>query len=269
MSSLVIVRGGGDLASGIVLRLHHAGIRVLITELAQPLAVRRTVAFAEAVYAGEIEIEDVRGVRISGPSEVVPVLDAGSVPVLVAPALEALPDLVHTVVVDARMTKRAPDVVANAADLVVGLGPGFIAGQNCHAVVETMRGHNLGRVFWEGSAAADTGIPGSIAQYSQDRVLRAPAAGRLEPVAEIGQQLKAGDLIGMVAGKELLAPFDGALRGLIHSSVELFAAMKIGDLDPRNDPSYCYRVSDKALAIGGGVLEALLTRADIRSALWA
>lgn len=269
MSALVIIRGGGDLASGVALRLYRAGIRVLICELPQPLAVRRTVSFAEAVYAGQIEFEGVTGRRITDPSEISSTLEAGQIPVLVDPTLSSLSSLVHEALVDARMTKRAPDVIANAASLVVGLGPGFVAGENCHAVIETMRGHNLGRVFWQGSAQADTGVPGSIAQHGKDRMLRAPAAGRAEPHAEIGQQLRTGDLIAVISGTGLHAPFDGVLRGLIHPSVEVTAGMKIGDLDPRNDPSYCWRVSDKALAIGGGVLEALLVRSELRAKLWA
>lgn len=268
MPSLVILRGGGDLASGVAVRLHRAGIRLLIAELEQPLAVRRTVAFADAVYAGEIDIEGITGRKIAKPDEIETTLEIGQIPVLVDPTLSSLPNLVHEALVDARMTKRAPDVIANAAALVIGLGPGFVAPENCHAVVETMRGHNLGRVFWQGSAQADTGLPGSIAQHGKDRVLRAPAAGRVKPHAEIGQQLEAGALIAVIAGTELRAPFDGVLRGLIHPSAKVTAGMKIGDLDPRNDPSYCYRVSDKALAVGGGVLEALLTRPAVRHKLW-
>ena len=269
MPSLVILRGGGDLASGVALRLHRAGIQVLIAELEQPLAVRRTVAFAQAVYAGQVQIEGITGRKIAKPDEMSKVLTAGEIPVLVDPTLSSLSSLVHEALVDARMTKRAPDVIANAATLVIGLGPGFVAGENCHAVVETQRGHDLGRVFWQGSAQADTGVPSSIAQHGKDRVLRAPAAGRTEPQAEIGQQLKAGHLIALISGVELRAPFDGVLRGLIHPSVQVTPGMKIGDLDPRNDPSYCWRVSDKALAVGGGVLEALLSRPDVRAKLWA
>jgi len=269
MPSLVILRGGGDLASGVAVRLHRTGIRVLITELEQPLAVRRTVSFAEAVYVGEAEIEGISARRVAKPADIEPALEAGYIPVLVDPTLTSLPSLVHEALVDARMTKRQPDVIANAAALVIGLGPGFVAGQSCHAVVETMRGHSLGRVIWQGAAQADTGVPGSIAQHGKDRVLRSPAAGSVQPHAQIGAQLKAGDLIAVVSGNELRAPFDGVLRGLVHPSVELSAGMKIADLDPRNDPSYCWRVSDKALAIGGGVLEALLSRPDVRSKLWA
>jgi xanthine dehydrogenase accessory factor len=269
MVTTVVLRGGGDLATGIAMRLHKAGIQLVIAELAKPLAVRRTVSFCEAVYSGVIEVEGIKAYLISKQAEASDVIAAGEIPVLVDPNLIGLADLSREVLIDARMTKRAPDVIANAANLVVGLGPGFVAGENCHAVVETMRGHNLGRVFWQGGALADTGIPGSIASHSRDRVLRAPAAGRLEPAAEIGQQLKAGDLIATVAGQELRAGFDGVLRGLIHSSVDVVSGMKIGDLDPRNDPSFAFRVSDKSLAIGGGVLEALLTRPEIRAKLWA
>jgi xanthine dehydrogenase accessory factor len=267
--SFVILRGGGDLASGVASRLHRAGIWVLITEIEKPLAVRRTVAFAAAIYEGRIEIEGVTARKIENLSEAQARFEANEIPVLVDPALSAFKDLVHQILVDARMTKRPPDVVTNAASFVVGLGPGFVAGENCHAVIETMRGHNLGRVLWQGGPLADTGVPGSIAQHGKDRVLRAPAGGTVEPAAEISQTLKAGDLVARVAGRELRASFDGVLRGLIHPSVEVHAGMKIGDLDPRNDPSYCWRVSDKALAIGGGVLEALLTRPEIRSTLWA
>jgi len=268
MASPVIIRGGGDLASGVAVRLYRAGMRVVIAELEKPLAVRRTVAFAEAIYAGKIEIEGIVGRRIKHPSELLDVLDAREVPVLVDPELYALATL-SVAHVDARMTKQPPDIALSAVPLLIGLGPGFVAGKNCHALVETLRGHNLGRVFWEGSAAADTGKPGSLGTRELDRVLHAPDSGYLEYGAEIGQHLRKGDLIGRVGGKEILAQFHGVLRGLIHPSVELTPGMKIGDLDPRNDPSYCRRVSDKALAVGGGVLEALLVRAEIRDQLWA
>lgn len=269
MATTVVLRGGGDLATGVAVRLHRAGIQLVIAELEKPLAVRRKVSFGEAVYAGETVVEGVKARLISKRAETASVIAAGEIPVIVDPNLIALADLSREVLIDARMTKRVPDVIANAANLVVGLGPGFVAGENCHAVVETMRGHNLGRVFWQGSASADTGVPGTIASHSRDRVLRAPVAGRIEHAAKIGQQLKAGDLIATVAGQEVGAGFDGVLRGLIHSSVDVASGMKIGDLDPRNDPSFCFRVSDKALAIGGGVLEALLTRPEIRARLWA
>lgn len=264
----VIIRGGGDLASGVALRLHRAGIRLMIAELVKPLAVRRTVSFAQAVYSGEIEIEGVFGKKASSYQEAERISKKDILPVLTEPALNTLVSTNPVVIIDARMTKQEPDTSVSSAQLVIGLGPGFNAGVHCHAVVETLRGHNLGRVFLEGVAATDTGQPGSIVSYSVDRVLRSPASGFLEPCTEIGQSLRKGDLIASIGSNEVRAAFDGVLRGLIHPSVEVHAGMKIGDLDPRNDPSFCYRVSDKALAIGGGVLEAMLTKPEIRRQLW-
>lgn len=269
MSSLVLIRGGGDLASGVALRLHRAGIKLVIAELEKPMAVRRTVSFADAIYSGQVEIEGVIARRIQKVIVASAIADEGEIPVLADPTLGSLPTLAPVALIDARMTKKPPETGMDAAPLVIGLGPGFVAGENCHAVVETMRGHNLGRVFWEGSVQADTGVPGTIASHNLDRVLRAPADGRVEPAAEIGQQLKAGQLIAAIAGQQLVAPFDGVLRGLVHPALDVKKGMKIGDIDPRNDPSYCWRVSDKSLAIGGGALEALLAKPEIRTKLWA
>lgn len=266
---IVLVRGGGDLASGAALRLWRAGIRVAIAELPQPLMVRRRVAFAEAVYAGQTQVEEIEAVRVEDSAAAQKALEAGQLPVLVDPELKSLEELEPVALVDGRMTKQAPERGSEAAPLVVGLGPGFVAGENCHAVVETMRGHSLGRVYWQGAAAADTGIPGSIASYKRDRVLRAPADGQVAAQVEIGERVKTGALIAEVNGEALVAPFDGVLRGLVHPSLTVKKGMKIGDLDPRNEPSYCFQVSDKALAVGGGVLEAVLARPEIRKRLWA
>jgi xanthine dehydrogenase accessory factor len=178
MPSFVMLRGGGDLASGVALRLHRAGLRVAIVELEQPLMVRRTVSFAEAVYAGAIEVEGVVARRVQKVIVADAVAAEGEIPVLVDPKLESLPALAPVALVDARMTKRPPETDLGLAPLVVGLGPGFEAGQNCHAVVETMRGHSLGRVIWQGGAQPDTGVPGTIASQNLDRVLRAPRPRR-------------------------------------------------------------------------------------------
>lgn len=269
MSSLVLLRGGGDLASGVALRLFRAGIRFLITELAQPLLVRRTVSFGAAVFEGALTVEGVRAQRAEDWSAAEAIWQEGQIPVLVDPHLERVEGVRPLVLIDARMTKRPPETGMKAAKLVVGLGPGFAAGENCHAVVETQRGHDLGRVIWEGAARADTGVPGSIAKVGVDRVLRAPAAGRVAGHIEIGGRVKEGGLIARVGEVEVRAPFDGVLRGLIHPSVQVEEGMKIGDLDPRGDPDFVRLVSDKALAIGGGVLEAVLSRPEIRERLWA
>jgi xanthine dehydrogenase accessory factor len=266
--SFVLLRGGGDLATGVALRLHRAGIRVTIAELEHPLVVRRTVAFAEAVYAGSVTVEGVTARRVQKVIVAPAVAAEDEIPVLVDPELTSLPSLAPVALIDARMTKRAPETSLDTAPLVIGLGPGFEAGVNCHAVIETMRGHNLGRVIWRGAALPDTGVPGTIASQNLDRVLRAPADGRVQPNFQIGGRVKTGEQIAQVGGQPILAAFDGVLRGLVHPSLEVKKGMKIGDVDPRNDPTYIHRVSDKSLAIGGGVLEALLAKPEIRARLW-
>jgi xanthine dehydrogenase accessory factor len=266
--AFVLIRGGGDLATGVALRLHRSGIRVAILELEHPLMVRRTVAFAEAVYAGTVTVEGVTARRVQKVIVAPAVAAEGEIPVLVDPKLTSLPALAPIAMIDARMTKRAPETSMETAPLVIGLGPGCEAGVNCHAVIETMRGHNLGRVVWQGSALADTGVPGTIASQNLDRVLRAPADGRVESGFQIGDRIKTGQVIALVAGQPITAAFDGVLRGLVHPSLEVKKGMKIGDVDPRNDPSYIHRVSDKSLSIGGGALEALLARPEIRAHLW-
>lgn len=268
MPSLVLIRGGGDLATGVALRLHRAGIQVVIAELEHPLMVRRTVSFAEAVYAGVVEVEGVVARRVQKVIVAPAVAAEGEIPVLVDPHLTSLPALTPAALIDARMAKRPPETGLDAAPLVIGLGPGFDAGVNCHAVVETMRGHSLGRVIWDGTPLADTGMPGTIASQNLDRVLRAPADGHIESNFKIGDRVKQGQQIASVGGQPIVAAFDGVLRGLVHPSLEVKQGMKIGDVDPRNDPTYIHRVSDKSLSIGGGVLEALLTRSEIRVRLW-
>ena len=273
----ILVRGGGDLASGVTLRLWRAGWEVIITELARPRAVRRRVSFAQAVYDGQAQVEEACAFRVEQYEQAREVLEKRGIPVLVGDPQSFHPH----VIVDARMRKRPP-TDSNPADrnpaagrgyqdfmaqgiLVIGLGPGFTAGQDCHAVVETNRGPFLGRVFWQGSAEPDTGIPERVAGYQSERVLRAPAAGPVEALAEIGTPLRAGDPVARVAGFTITAPFDGVLRGLVQSGLEVTSGEKVGDIDPRGDPRLCFLVSDKALAVGGGVLEAILSFPTLRS----
>jgi xanthine dehydrogenase accessory factor len=275
MTTFTIIRGGGDLASGVAVRLHRAGLKMLIAELPRPLAVRRLVSFAEAVYAGAMEVEGVKARGVANFSAALDVMESGQIAVMVDPQLQLLQTLSQIdgdvqlgVLVDGRMTKRPPEIGKEAAPLVIGLGPGFIAGVNCHACVETNRGHNLGRVFWQGSAEEDTGIPESVSSRRSERVLRAPKDGVLEVHAEIGDHLEAGQLVAEVAGTPILAPFKGVLRGLLHPGIAVAKNLKVGDLDPRDDPSFCTLVSDKSLAVGGGVLEAILSQPEIRRRLW-
>lgn len=263
----VLLRGGGDLATGVAARLHRAGFHILVTEIEQPLAVRRLVALAEAVYADRVEIEDLVGRRVATTGEIERAWSDGEIPVAVDPDAVLLNQMAFDALVDARMRKRAPETGLDAAQTVVGLGPGFSAGEDCHAVVETNRGHHMGRVFWQGKAEADTGVPEPVRGYDVDRVLRAPADGVLIGAVPLAGQVGEGDLVAEIDGAELRAPFAGVLRGLLHDGVNVRKRMKVGDLDPRGEPSYCYEISDKALAVGGGVLEALLARPHIRRRL--
>ncbi len=262
---LVLIRGGGDLASGVAARLHRCGFNVVVVEIEKPLAVRRLVSFAEAVYAGEVEIEELYGQRIESAAFVESALEKGVIPVLVDPMAESRHQLEPVVIVDGRMRKTPPEIGMEAAQLVIGLGPGFTAGKNCHAVVETNRGHHMGRVYWEGSAEPDTTIPERVANYDLDRILRSPTEGIFEGKKRLGSIIREGEVIAVVNGVPLRAPFPGALRGLLHSGLEVEAGTKVGDLDPRGETSYCFQISDKSLAVGGGVLEAILSRYEIRT----
>jgi len=262
----VLIKGAGDLASGAALRLHRAGFPVVMTETDKPLAVRRRVAFAEAVFDGVCSVEEATA-RLCTLEAVPAVLAESEIPILVDPQAHSLVHLRPFALVDAVMAKRNTGTHLEDAPLVVALGPGFIAGVDGHAVIETNRGHNLGRVLWAGSAEPDTGTPGELPGVGgkASRVLRAPAAGHVEPRAEIGDYVLGGAVLAVVrdfsgaTAADVRAPFDGALRGLIHQSVPVTAGMKIGDVDPRAAREHCFTVSDKSLAIGGGVLEAVLT----------
>jgi xanthine dehydrogenase accessory factor len=241
---------------------------VVITELPKPLAVRRLVSFSEAVYQEKTSVEDIKARLVSSPELCNSVLEQGEIPVLVDPELRSLEIIRPTILIDARMTKRAPQIRIDNAPLVIGLGPGFIAGENCHAAIETKRGHTLGRVIWMGKPQSDTGVPEGVGDYYAERVLRAQTDGILKTFAEIGDLLDKGQIIADVAGHRIVSPFQGVLRGVLPSGVNVSTGLKIGDVDPRGDPSYCYLISDKSLAIGGGVLEAVLTRPELRMNLW-
>jgi xanthine dehydrogenase accessory factor len=271
MPAIILIRGGGDLASGVALRLHRVGLRVVITEVAQPLAVRRWVSFAEAVYQGQFTVEGVTARLVKDPQDslaVLMVLSKGHIPVLIDPQAAAISLLHPTVVVDARMLKQRIELDPRRVALLIGLGPGFEAGVNCHAAVETNRGHFLGRVIWQGCPESDTSLPDSVSGHQVERVLRAPVDGLFQARSEIGDHLEQGQLLAQVNDQPILAPFPGVLRGLLHSELLVKQGLKIGDIDPRDDPRYCTLVSDKSLAIGGGVMEAIFSRAELRSQLW-
>lgn len=255
---LILVRGAGDLASGIALRLWHCGFDVVMTDLPRPTAIRRTVAFSDAIVHGETTVEDVTARRADNAAHALALLQQGFLPVLADSECLCREALQPQVLVDAILAKRNLGTAITDAPVVIGVGPGFTAGTDCHAVVETMRGHTLGRVIYQGSALPNTNIPGLIGGFAGERVLRAPADGVFRSTHAIGDRVKSGDIVGYVAGEPMRCTIDGVLRGLLADGVSVFKGMKSGDVDPRGEVSYCTTASDKALAIGGGVLEAIL-----------
>lgn len=265
--SIVLLRGGGDLASGVALRLYRAGLKLVITELPEPLAVRRAVSFAEAVYDGEHTVEGIKARRSEG-DQIQSILEANEIPVLIDPAAAILSSFHFLVVIDARLIKQPPSPLPTPVPLHIGLGPGFHAGRDCHAVIETRRSHTLGRVYWEGVTQPDSGQP----EGDPRRVLRAPENGVFHAYKKIGDHCEQGEVVGEVQienhKSKIVNPISGVLRGIIRDGLRVNKGLKIGDVDPRNDAQSCFLVSDKALSIGGGVLEAILSREEIRSQLF-
>ncbi len=253
----IVVRGAGDLASAIGWRLTMAGFKVIMTEAARPLAVRRRVSFCEAVWDETAEVQGLRACRIETPEDAEEVLKRREIPILVDPNLERLSELAPHVLVDAVLAKKNLGIRMDMAPLVIGVGPGFCAGRDVHMVVESKRGHNLGRVLTEGEPAADTGVPGVIGGYAAERVLRAPADGVFVAKVELGAVISAGWIVADVAGTPLPSEIGGLVRGLIRPGLEVKRGMKVGDVDPRGDTSYLDTISDKGLAVAGGVLEAV------------
>ena len=252
------------LARLIALRLKRAHISVIMTDIPAPTAIRRTVAFSQAIVLGETKVEDVTARRVETPEAAMALLQENVVPVLADPEGICIPVLKPDVVVDAILAKRNLGTRITDAPVVIGVGPGFTAGVDCHAVVETMRGHSLGRVIHAGSALPNTGIPGLIGGFAGERVLRAPADGVFHQLLDIGAQVRQGDVAATVNGVPMTCTLDGVLRGILPDDTPVHKGMKAGDIDPRCKVEHCYTASDKALAIGGGVLEAIL---DLTGAL--
>lgn len=254
----VVIKGAGEMASGIAHRLHRAGIRhITMLDTERPLCVRRFVSFCEAVHDGVAEVEGVTGQLAGDVAEIASIWETGRVAVLVDPGWRSIGAVSPDVVVDAIMAKRNLGTGRDEASFVIGVGPGFTAPRDVHAVVESNRGHNLGRVIYDGMAEPYTGLPGEMKGVGKERVLRAPIAGPVKHVCRMGDDVKKGDLILYVGDAPVYAPFDGLLRGLIRE-MDVENAEKVGDVDPRARKEYCHTISDKARGIGGGVLEAIL-----------
>lgn len=255
----VVFRGAGEMATGVACRLYRGNFRrILMLETSSPLAVRRQVSFCEAVHDARMSVEGIEAVRISGVEELQEVWGAGRIAILVDPRGESLRRVCPDVFVDATLAKRNLGTTREDAPLVIGMGPGFTAGADCHVVIETNRGHDLGRLIYDGAAEPNTGIPGVIGGYTKERVLRAPAEGIFETKRQIGDPVAKGEVIGRVGALEVASEIDGILRGLIRPGSAVGRGLKIGDVDPRGEIGYCSTVSEKARGLGGAVLEAML-----------
>ncbi|MCI8477094.1 MAG: EF2563 family selenium-dependent molybdenum hydroxylase system protein [Oscillospiraceae bacterium] len=255
---LVLIKGAGDLASGVACRLHRAGMELVMTEIAQPTAVRRTVAFSQCIYDGTTEVEGITARRVDTPEQVVEALARREIPVLVDPAAAIRQRFPFDAVVDGILAKSNLGTRMTDAPIVLAMGPGFTAGVDCHGVIETKRGHYLGRLILEGSAIPNTGVPGDIGGYTTQRIIRAAADGIFHPVSQIGDTVSEGDLVARVDETPVYAQMPGTVRGMLPDGLTVTKGMKAGDIDPRCAHDHCFTVSDKARAIGGGVLEGLL-----------
>jgi len=260
MSELVVlIRGAGEMASGVAHRLHRSHFKTCMLEIAHPLAVRREVSFCEAVYDGEKEVEGVRATLISKPGEIETSWMKKVIPVLIDPEVKRLKDFLKPdVLIDAIMAKKNLGTHIEDAPLVIGLGPGFTAGKDVHVVIETNRGHHLGKMILKGEAEPDTGIPGDVGGYTIERLLRTMKKGIFHPQKTIGEKVTRGTVVAVVDDYPVIAQTSGVVRGLLREGIEVKKGMKVGDLDPRGRKEHCFTISEKARAIGGGALEAIL-----------
>ena len=263
-SSWIIVRGGGDLATGTIHRLWSCGFKVLVLETKMPAAIRRQVSVCEAVYDGETIVEGMKAIRIFSWEQAEKIIESGAVPVLVDPEGASIDMLHPSVVVDAILAKRNLGTHRKMAPLTIGLGPGFCGGKDVDVVIETKRGHNLGRVIYFGMAAPNTGIPGMVGGYAKERVLHAPVEGTFKGYAGIGDIVEAGAPVAAVIGNDgtatpLTAVFSGIVRGLLRDGYPVTKGFKVADIDPRKEElANCFTISDKARCIAGSVLEVVV-----------
>lgn len=255
---LILIKGAGDIATGIAVRLKNSGMQVVMTEIAIPTTVRRSVAFSRAVYEGSAVVENITAGLVLDFAQIPAVLQRDEIPVLIDPRCEVLKSIHFDAVVDSILAKKNLSTDPTQAPVVIGVGPGFSVPQDCHCVIETQRGHDLGRCIYQGCAAKNTGIPGEIGGYTVERLLRAPCDGIFHPILAIGDAVKAGQTVALVDDQTVTAQIDGIVRGLLQDNVPVKAGMKSGDIDPRGCYEHCFTVSDKARAVGGGVLEAIL-----------
>ncbi|EFI42073.1 selenium-dependent molybdenum cofactor biosynthesis protein YqeB [Peptoniphilus sp. oral taxon 386] len=256
-NNIVVVRGGGDIATGSIQKLYRTGFKVVILEVERPTAIRRTVALSDAIYAGEHSVEDVVAKKVSTIEQIEDCWNKNIVPIKIDPNCEILRELKANFLVDAILAKKNLGTNKSMADRTIALGPGFCAGVDVDIVIETNRGHNLGRLIFDGFAEKNTGNPGNIMGYTTQRVLYSPGNGIIKNRYDIGDVVKEGEIVATVDGKEIRSKLGGVLRGIIRNNSIVFTGMKIGDVDPRTDTNY-NTISDKARAVGGAVLEAIM-----------
>lgn len=267
-SNYLVIKGAGDLATGTAHRLARCGFPVVMLEVPKPTVIRRTVAFAEAVFEKTVSVEGVAARLAASTDEIGPITKAGEVAVLVDPKWTTIQILKPLAVIDAIIAKTNLGTSLAEAQVVIGMGPGFTAGVDVHAVVETQRGHDLGRVLLAGSAAPNTGIPGEIGGYGAERVVRSPGIGIFKSLRVIGDTVQAGEVIATVDGSPVHASIAGILRGMLRDGISVTAGFKVADVDPRCNRDNCFSISDKARSVAGGVLEALLHLLNKEDGLW-
>ncbi|SHH86379.1 selenium-dependent molybdenum cofactor biosynthesis protein YqeB [Clostridium grantii] len=255
----IVVRGGGDIATGIIHRLYRAGFKVIVLEVEKPSLIRRRVSFGQSIYDKEIEIEGIKSKHVETFSEAIECLEQGIIPVIIDEQGEIIKNNKIDVVVDAILAKKNLGTTMEMASVIIGVGPGFTVGKDVHAIIESNRGHNLGKVILEKnkSAESNTGIPGNIMGFTEERVVRAVGEGNIKIVKDIGALVKKRDVLATIEGKKVEAKIDGVVRGMINEGFYVFDGMKIGDIDPRGNKENCFEISDKARSVGGGVLEAV------------
>lgn len=259
MKEIVIVRGGGDIASGVIQKLYRCGFKVLVLDIENPTCIRRAVSFSEALFEDEIEVEGIKSVRVRNLEEIEDAWKNNKVPVIIDPKGSYINLLKPKAVVDGILAKKNLGTYINMAPITIALGPGFEAGKDVDVVIETNRGHNLGRLIFNGEAQADTGAPGNIGGYTKERVIYSPCDGVINNVREIGDIVKKEEPLAYVGDYIVRATIDGVLRGIIRNNSKVYEGLKIADIDPRlEERKNCFTISDKARTIGGGVLEALI-----------
>lgn len=254
----VIIKGGGDLASAVAYKLHKTGFPVIITEIPCPKMVRRAVSFGNSVYEKKWTVENVTSELASSVKDAKRILGEGNIPVVIDPKCQIAKKIKPTILVDCTLAKRNIGTSIYDAPIVIALGPGFVAQKDVHAVIETKRGHNLGKIIMSGASAPNTGIPGDIAGFTHERVFRAPNEGIVENIVEIGTIVSKGDILCKVDDTPVKAKISGIVRGIIHDGLVVSKGEKLGDVDPRGKKNYCYSISDKGRTVAGGVLEAIL-----------